>query len=69
MSKIRDDLEGVIIIVTDAGPLVLRAGDEVPEGVTVGGHVLSDEGESDAAVEKPLEKMTKAAKVSADEKA
>jgi hypothetical protein len=40
MSKIRDDLEGVIIVTTEAGPFILRAGDEVPEGVTVGDHVL-----------------------------
>lgn len=44
MPTIRDDLEGVVYITRDHGasaPLVLRAGDTVPDGVTVGEHLLS----------------------------
>lgn len=42
MAKIREDLVGVVSV----GGLNLAAGDVVPDGVTVGGHVL-------APVEKP----------------
>ena len=42
MAKIREDLAGVVSV----GGLNLRAGDVVPDGVTVGDHVL-------APVEKP----------------
>ena len=44
MPTIRDDLEGVVYIARNHGataPLVLRAGDAVPDGVTVGEHLLS----------------------------
>lgn len=44
MPTIRDDLEGVVYITRDHGasaPLVLRAGDKVPDGVTVGEHLLA----------------------------
>ena len=44
MPTIRDDLEGVVYIPRNHGasaPLVLRAGDTVPDGVTVGDHLLS----------------------------
>lgn len=37
MAKIREDLVGVVSV---AG-LTLRPGEEVPEGVSVGGHVLA----------------------------
>ena len=41
MSKIRSDLVGIVTIPTDSGePLILKAGDTVPKGVKVGGHVL-----------------------------
>lgn len=36
MAKIRDDIVGVV----HAGEYVLRAGDAVPDGATVGDHVL-----------------------------
>lgn len=39
MARIREDLVGVVSV---AG-LSLRAGDVVPDGVTVGGHVLAPE--------------------------
>lgn len=37
MAKIREDLIGVV----SAGEYVLKPGDEVPSGVTVGSHVLA----------------------------
>lgn len=45
MAKIRDDLVGVVDAgnVTGDGRLSLRAGDEVPEGVVVGDHVLAQD--------------------------
>lgn len=43
MAKIREDLVGVVSV----NGLNLKAGDVVPDGVTVGGHVL-------AAEEKPV---------------
>ena len=39
MAKIREDLVGVV----DAGEHALKAGDTVPDGVTVGDHVLAAE--------------------------
>ena len=39
MAKIREDLVGVVSV----GGLNLAAGDVVPDGVTVGGHVLAAE--------------------------
>jgi hypothetical protein len=56
VSKIRDDLEGVVYVTRDHGaspPLVLRAGDIVPKGVTVGEHLLSTR-----AAPKPTEPPT-----------
>lgn len=47
MAKIRDDLQGVV----SADGVNLSAGDEVPDGVTVGDHVL--------AAEKPVEDKPK----------
>ena len=47
MAKIREDIEGVVVAVGATGePVILRAGDDVPDGVTVGDHVLvsSDDG-------------------------
>lgn len=43
MASIRDDLEGVVTAYDEGGVLVvLAAGDEVPDGVQVGDHVLAD---------------------------
>lgn len=39
-SKIRDDLVGVVHLPDGR---VLKAGDEVPEGVEVGDHLIKDE--------------------------
>lgn len=57
--KIRSDLVGVVEIPTGAGTsTILRAGDEMPEGITLGEHLLADpaneseeHGEPDAAEE------------------
>ncbi len=40
--RIRDDLVGVVLVQTDAGVLMLAAGEAVPEGVSVGDHVRAD---------------------------
>lgn len=50
MTKIRADLEGVVFAYGADGsalPTPLRAGDDVPEGITVGSH-LTDGDETDA---------------------
>ena len=39
MAKIRQDLEGIIVI----GDLKLRAGDTIPAGITVGDHLVEKE--------------------------
>lgn len=44
MSKIRDDLEGVVHVAVGGVKHVLSAGEEIPEGARVGGH-LTDSGE------------------------
>lgn len=44
MSKIRDDFEGVVHVAVGGVRHVLSAGDVVPEGARVGGH-LTDSGE------------------------
>lgn len=42
MSKIRKDFEGVTIVRDSSGrDVMLKAGDKIPEGVTVGSHLLS----------------------------
>lgn len=42
MAKISDDLVGVVTTYNAAGgPVVLKAGDDVPAGVEVGEHVLA----------------------------
>lgn len=43
MAKIRDDFEGVTFIFTPDGVALppLAAGDEIPDGVTVGDHLLA----------------------------
>ena len=46
--KIRKDLVGVVFVATENGsPIMLKAGDEVPEGVTVGDHLTVDEPTTD----------------------
>jgi hypothetical protein len=49
MAKIRADLIGVTIITTDAGPVMLAAGDEVPEGAVVGDHLTEPEAPTEPA--------------------
>lgn len=52
MSTIRQDLIGSVIIHTDEGTVTLFAGDEIPEGVTVGEHLIHpDTPESDEPTE------------------
>lgn len=54
MARIKSDLEGVVHVYQDGVllPQPLAAGDEVPEGVEVGDHLLEPE-------EKPAAKSTK----------
>ena len=40
MAKIRDDLTGSVLVSNGA---FLHAGDEIPEGVTVGDHLIAEE--------------------------
>ena len=40
MAKIRDDLVGVVYIEVEGDRVMLRAGDDVPDGVSVGDHLL-----------------------------
>lgn len=48
--RIRSDIEGVVVIPTEVGvPIILAAGDEIPEGVTVGPHLLEDSNEVEPA--------------------
>ena len=49
MSRIRDDLEGVVIVATDGNPIVLKAGDDIPDGVEVGDHVKAGDDKKPAA--------------------
>ena len=43
MASVREDLEGVVTAYDAAGvPVTLSAGDDIPEGVEVGEHVLAD---------------------------
>ena len=43
--KIRKDLVGVVCVAAqdNGSPIMLKAGDEVPEGVTVGDHLTVDD--------------------------
>lgn len=42
MASVRDDLDGVVTAYDAAGvPVTLSAGDDIPEGVEVGEHVLA----------------------------
>lgn len=40
MAKIRDDLTGSVLV---SNGTFLHAGDEIPEGVTVGDHLIAEE--------------------------
>ena len=40
MSKVRDDLTGSVLV---SNGTFLHAGDEIPEGVTVGDHLIAEE--------------------------
>lgn len=52
MAKIRKDLEGVAMAVSAVGePIILRAGDKVPDGVEVGDHLLEKKSSTSAAGE------------------
>ncbi|MFE5309706.1 hypothetical protein [Isoptericola sp. NPDC056605] len=57
--KIRDDLDGVVYAYDDAGAHVrLAAGDEVPDGVTVGDHLTDAPAPADSSDEpKSLDKL------------
>lgn len=46
MAKIRDDLEGVVYVRSGSEILMLAAGSEVPDDVTVGSHLLAAQAES-----------------------
>lgn len=50
MAKIIDTLVGVVFVRTPQGTVVLRAGDEIPEGASVGSHLL-DDNETEAPTE------------------
>lgn len=45
MKMIRKDLVGVVYVAAqdNGSPIMLKAGDEVPEGVTVGDHLTVDD--------------------------
>lgn len=54
MAKIRDDFEGITIVRTgSAQDVVLRAGDEVPDGATVGDHLLAPKTSAPSGVQEP----------------
>ena len=47
--KIRGDLDGVVYVrLSDGGVACLQAGDTVPDGVDVGGHLINEGKDSDA---------------------
>lgn len=51
--KIRPDLIGVVVVRdADYAAVTLRAGDEVPEGVTVGDHLTAAEASSYSSMKK-----------------
>ena len=45
MATIREDLDGVTVVPGAEGLIVLHAGDVVPEGMSVGDHLLAPEPE------------------------
>lgn len=57
MAAIRDDLEGVVSAYDEGGvPVILKAGDNVPDGVIVGDHVLADKTPAKKAASSKSEK-------------
>ena len=40
MAKIRDDLVGVVYVEVEGDRVMLRAGDDIPDGVSLGDHLL-----------------------------
>ena len=42
MPTIRAELVGVVVIPGDGAPTILWAGDTVPDGVTVGDHLIDE---------------------------
>lgn len=78
--KIREDLEGVVVVTTGPGSVVtLAAGAEVPEGIEVGEHLLAtdapakgpakaDATEGAAPAEAPVEVAETSAKEPAEAK-
>jgi hypothetical protein len=49
MAKIRKDLVGIALAVSAVGePIILRAGDKVPDGVEVGDHLLAKKSNDDS---------------------
>ena len=40
--KIRPDLVGVVTITTEAGVVILAAGDQIPDGIEVGDHLVAE---------------------------
>lgn len=56
MAHIRADLEGVVVIQSRNGlgrPVVLKAGDKIPRGVTVGEHLVAASGSSRPLAPRP----------------
>ena len=47
MAQIRGDLIGVVWVEADGHAIALKAGDPVPEGVTLGDHVLDQAADDD----------------------
>lgn len=59
MATIREDLDGVTVVPGGDGLIVLQAGDVVPEGVSVGDHLLEPEPESEPEPEAKPRTRTK----------
>ncbi len=55
MARIRDDLEGTVYLHTGGpdGPLILSAGDAVPEGHEVDAQLLADQDDSESDQDHP----------------
>lgn len=59
MSKIREDFAGVVHIYVNGDSVFLRAGDSVPDGVSVPNKVLVESGEAAKPEEKPKDETPK----------
>ncbi|MGX9346636.1 hypothetical protein [Microbacterium sp. KNMS] len=55
MAKIRDDFEGITIVRVGTVDKILKAGDKVPKGVTVGDHLLAPKGTDAEPAQEPQE--------------